>query len=161
MSCLWFCFMMFRYAQFLTMFNVGCMGYEWYFQLCDFPAQEINMMCCEFLKWFSFQAHGFVTLDMKPLVRVSASRFDHFYSNKRNQNKKEKTFTLFLHSLESRTYRDITYGIRAKVQHLDLMDSSTYRYAVNNVIWIWDIKITYLNAHYKGILFNVRIIELN
>ena len=114
MSCLWFCFMMFMYAQLLTMFNVGCMGYEWYFQLCDFPAQEINMMCCEFLKWFAFHAHGFVTLDMKPLGRVAPSRFDHLYSNKTKQNKKEKNFTLFPHSLASRTYRDITYGIRAK-----------------------------------------------
>ena len=71
------------------------------------------------------------------------------------------SFTQSSYIMTSRYKRYITYGIRAKIQRLDLMDSSTYRYAVNNVIWIWDIKITYLNAHDKGILFNVRIIELN
>ena len=30
------CLMMIMYAQFVIMFNVGCIGYEWYFELCDF-----------------------------------------------------------------------------------------------------------------------------
>ena len=37
------------YVEFLTMFNVGCMGYEWYFQLCEVYGIYCNKVLILFL----------------------------------------------------------------------------------------------------------------
>ena len=54
-------------------------------------------------------AHDFDIIDMKSFVKLP-NRLHPLYSNK---EMKSFFFTLFPHSLASRSYRDITYGIRA------------------------------------------------
>ena len=66
---------------------------------------------------------------MKFFVKVAANRLNPFVVIKTKKNS-----TTFLHILASRDKMDITYGIRAKLKHSDLMDSSTCRYVVNYVI---------------------------
>ena len=56
-----------------------------------------------------------MSFDMKFLVKVTINRLNHLVVIKK---KKKKNVTLFPHSFASRTYRDITYGIKAKVTTL-------------------------------------------
>ena len=56
-----------------------------------------------------------------------------------NIEAKEKIYSPLFPIMELRYKRYSTYGIRARLKRSDLMDSSTYRYVFNYVIWLRDI----------------------
>ena len=64
----------------------------------------------------------------------------------KEKRKKKKIFTLFLHSFASRSYRDITYGIRAKIKTLGpdgLINMQVCFQLCELIMW-------YYSAHYKN-----------
>ena len=81
-------------------------------------------------------AHGFDTLDMKPLVKFPANRLDLFIliKTKEKKRKKKKTLPLF-HTYWHQEHRGTLHMVsEPSLKRSDLMDSSTYTYVFNYVI---------------------------